>query len=423
MKVKKNRLSDMDYDEVSLVDVGAGEGANVVLFKRDTQAGEDFLDDESVSSDEEPVRKESRLMATEVLEKRAGKRECAECGTEVSKGDTECPDCGSDSIMKSIIIVRKEVTDESVSDEELDDALEAVEDEDGEEEDDQEDDTDDEEESDEVVESDESDEPVEKKFTSAESAAVSVGALAVATEYAVKIAKAFEGGVSTKTPVQYESIMTEFNAAMDEAAQGWLAKSLETSSEISKKAGEVQSQITTIIKHATEGGAMPQINRPATLDGLDLPTDVAEYVSGLEAAAGIEKKDIYAGLDPEVAQIVRKSAEIVEESEQQKWLGIAKSFDAVPGDKAELAKSLRTLHSTDKTAYDALVKSLEGANEAAKRGDITKSWGAPGGGEPSDVIEKRRTTAKSLVESGQFPTIEQAEVHLLSANPSEYGQN
>lgn len=410
MKVKKNRLSDMDYDEVSLVDVGAGEGAHVTLFKRDTQEDSENPEEDSVSSDGEAIGKGSLSMATEVVEKRAGKRECAECGSAVPKDEMECPDCGSSSIKKSIIIVRKEVTDESVSDEELGDALEAVEDEDEEDpevEDDEED--------------DEEEEPVvEKSFTDAESMSVSIDALSIAADLAQEIAKAFQGGITKDTPAQYESAMTKFNEVMDEAAEGWLAKSLTDGTEIRKKAGVVRQQITDIIKQATEGGVMTTRTRPASLDGLELPAEVAEYVSGLEEDAGIQKNDIYKGLSPEVVEVVKNAERIVEENETAKWLDVAKKFDRVPGDKAELAKSLRVLHNTDKPAYDALVKSLEGANEAAKSGDITKSYGLPGGGEPSSAVEKRRNEAKEMVEKGLYPTIEQAEVALLRANPQTY---
>lgn len=361
-------------------------------------------------------------MTTEVVEKRAGKRECAECGASVSKGMSECPECGSDSITKSIIIVRKEVTDESVTDEEVGDALEAVEDDDSDDDEEDGEEVEDDEEDDSTDEEDEEEEPVvEKSFTDSESALIAVDALTIATKFADKIAKAF---VSKNVTAEYESVMTELNEDMDEAAAGWLAKSFSTDgNEISKKAGVVRQQITDIIKHAQEGGVMTQRTRPASLDGLELPAEVAEYVSGLEEDAGIQKNDIFKGLTPEATEIVKNAQTLIEEREQEKWLEVAKKFDAVPGDRAELAKSLRTLHSTDPKAYDALVKSLEGANEAAKRGDITKVYGLPGGGEPTSVIEKRKNEAQKLVESGEFPTIEQAEVHLLGLNPSEYGQS
>lgn len=417
MKVKKNRLSGMEYDEVSHVDVGANQHAKVAIFKRDTRTSSTNRKAHTLDSGEVSTnRKESRHMATEVVEKRKGRRECAECGSEVPSGDSMCPECDSTDIKKSIIIVRKEVSDD-ISEEEHDDALEALDDED---EDD--DDIEDDEEDDDEEEEDDEEPVVEKSFTDAESASVAIDALSIATEFATKIAKAFKGGVTKDTPVQYESLMTELNDVMDGASQGWLAKSFETG-EISKKAGVVRQQITDIIKNATEGGVMPQHTRPAALDTLALPAEVTEYIAGLEEGSGIEKNDIFKGLSPEVVEIVKKAQETNEAAEVAKWEGIAKKFDAVPGDKAELAKSLRALHATDETAYDALVKSLEGANEAAKRGDITKSWGAAGGGEPTDVISKRKQSAQKLVETGQFPTVEQAEIHLLSQNPSEYGQN
>jgi hypothetical protein len=168
---------------------------------------------------------------------------------------------------------------------------------------------------------------------------------------------------------------------------------------------------------------MPKQSRPTALDSLELPDDVSAYISGLEEGAGIEKSDIFKGLTPEAAEIVKSAQELVEENEQKKFKEKAESFTHLPGDRDELAKSLRAMHSIDPEGYDTLVKSLDAANEAAKSGDITKAIGRPGGGEPTSAIEKRKTQAQKMVENGEFPTVEQAEVALLSNNPSEYGQN
>lgn len=413
--LRKHRLTGMEYDEVSLVDNGANQDAHVVLFKRDTQAGSTNSGRKPLSSGEDrPNRKESRPMTTSVVEKTKAGRVCADCGTDMGPGESACSDCGSTDVKKSIIIVRKEISDEN---EELDPDVQGVLDEI----------KDDEEEDGEKGEEDEDDGEVEvtaKSFTPEQTATVSVEALSIATDLASKITKVFESGVSKTSPAEYEEAMVDFNTSMDKAVEGWLAKTFVADSEISKKAGVVRTQITEIIKNATEGGVMPQHTRPSALDALDLPADVAEYISGLEENAGVQKNDdIYKGLSPEVTEIVKNAERIIEEQESEKWLGVAKSFDAVPGDKVELAKSLRTLHDSDPDAYENLRKSLVAANTAAKSGGITKQFGQSGGGEPTSVIEKRKTEAQELVTKGQFATVEQAEVHLMSTNPSEYVEN
>lgn len=373
-------------------------------------------------------------MAVEVVEKRKGSRSCNDCGAKCGPGDTSCPECGSGSIKKSVVIVRKETSVEpEVTDELIAEIEEALEDEDSDDEDEvvdeeESDDDDEYEEVDEVSDEDEppADEPpVEKSFSDQDKALVQVEAFSLANEFAEKVSKAVLG----ENPVaDYETVMNDFNNVLDEASKSWIEQSspvTKSAGDIHQKADVVRQKITNIIKSATEGGVMPKNTRPSALDGIELPDDVQAYIASLEESAGVSKADddIYKGLTPEVAEIVKKSEAIIEEREQEKWLGIAKSFEYIPGDKDDLAKSLRALSNADPDAYENLKKSLDAANEAAKNSDITKSFGKPGGGEPTSVVEKRRASAKSLVEAGQFQTVEQAEVHLLTLNPSEYGQN
>ncbi len=435
MSVAKNRLSGMRYDEVSLVDGGANQDSHVALFKRDTPAGTRNSADSSLSSGKErPIRKERRLMATEVIEKRKGGLTCGDCGNDIAPNEASCPDCGSSHIKKSIVIVRKEISevDETDSDQSGDtdlteEELQAIADSLDEETDDDDDESD---ESD--INNDEDDdntgadfnsktEPtVAKSLTPSEQGTIAVEALSLAADLATNIAKMFDSGVTKSTSGEYEELMTDFNAAIDDSFSSWVGKGFTGDREISKKAGVVRQQITEIIKSASEGGNMPEITRPAALDGLDLPADVAGYVDTLEKAAGVEKVDIFKGLSPEVTEIVKQAQKTNENALVAKWNDVAEKFDAVPGDKVELAKSLRALHTADPAGYEALVKSLEGANAAAKSADITKSWGKPGGGESTSDIEKRESEARELVEKGQYPTIEQAQVALMALNPKSY---
>lgn len=404
-KWKLNSLRPQEYDEVSVVDSGANQDAHVVLVKRDGEGG-------------------SAMPKTGLIAKRVI-RSCGQ-GHVVSKSDTACGECGDTEFTRSLMVVRKdELVDEEPDDDDDSDDEEVVEDE---ADDDDLDDDDAEEEDDgaevgknvimgygrkgkkkrnRLVEDDETvdeDEDVMRKSVAIDTAGASLTLVE-------KLSKIFSSGKSKRRIEKaYEDAMVEYNTVLDAAAQQWLA-----GRGISKSDGSsVVERLTEILKE--EGADMPKVKRPTALDALELPDDVASYIGKLEKAAGIEsEEDIYKGLDPALVHKLKMADELVEREEVKKWDDIAKSFRHYPGDKGELAKSLRALHDSDPDAYEVVRKTLEAGEFNLKQSSIFSTMGSSQGGDISgDMrIAKRREKAQELVDKGAFPTLEQAEVSLM----------
>jgi len=412
---KRTRLSRMSYNGVSFVDAGDNRGARIALLKQ---------------------KPGGAVKTREVVEKKMGDRTCADCGAKVDRQDSHCAKCGSENIKKSLIIVRKEALPDDATDADLDAAVEGTpedgadsegddpddvdfSDEEDEEDDGSEDEDDDEGEDDEDESDEDSDIPVVKKnYTPTETGSIAVEVASHAVEFAKSITEIFSGDVSKSSATDYEATMVNFNTLMDTEVTKWFAGKTPVAKDAGNKASAVRSELSELFKSATEGGVMSAPTRPTALDGLDIPTDVAKYIGELESAAGVSsQEDIFKGLDPKVAEIVKNAAKVVEDNEVAKYQSIAESFTHVPGDKEALAKSLRTL-SSDETAYNAMIDTLTAANENAKASGVMKSFGKPGEGEVLTVVEKRAKAAAELVEKGQFKTIEQAEVHLMKSDPT-----
>lgn len=367
-------------------------------------------------------------MPVEIVEARKGIRSCGDCQNRLDASATSCT-CGSSNIKKSIVLVRKATGDDDeelpdLSDLDLDEEVEGEEEENEEEDDDEEDENEEdgegEEEEGEDDDEEEEDPPVVKSLSADAQHLVALETLNIATSLAEKIAKVFSGSPE-EIEKNYEDTMTELNSVMDTAAEKWMSGSTIS------KAAEVESQVALIKKRVNtliaKDGEMPKkVERPAALDGLELPEEVKNYITSLESSDGNVTKsesgeeDIYKGLTPAAAEIVRKAAETNERAEQEKYMSIAKSLKYVPGDRDELAKSLRKAAEESPEAYETLKKSLEASNELLSESDVFKQHGLPGGGEPTDAISKRRAQAKELVEKGEYPTIEQAEVSLMDGS-------
>ena len=366
-------------------------------------------------------------MSVEVVEKRKGSVICGDCGEELDSTVTKsdgCPHCDSHNIKKSLVVVRKAVGDEEDDlENEVDDELEEEEDVDEEEDelDDEDlDDEDDEEEDDDLDEEDEDEEleeeaedavPVGKR--SAE--LLGLEALNISTALAEDVAKLFTSRKVSKKA--YEDVMVEFNNVMDAAADRWFKGG--TVSKAKDKQGHaalIRERVSNIVKTKKEAKKMPK--RPKTLDSLDLPDDVKKYIGELESDGEVKKSvNPYAGLPEEVQKSLKAADKIVEEREQEKWEGVAKNYKHFPGNKTELAKTLRSLSESAPEAFEELKKSLDAAEYNLAQSDIFKSYGRPGGDEEaSDEITKRKTDAQKLVDDGKYQTIEQAEVALMDGS-------
>lgn len=370
--------------------------------------------------------------------KKKGMLVCADCGTEFTKNDAEdaaegpetgapdsedmmegsenpkCPNCGSEKIKKTLVIIRKEIAD---VDEELEDD-DDDEDDDEDEEDDEGleiEDEDDEEGDDEEEEVLENEPPVIKSLNRANKKTAFVEAMNLSTALAESVAKILTGKIS-KAQDTYEEVMTDFNAVMDTAFKSWVSgETVSKSNNLDEQAILIHKRVNNIIKEG--GAAMPnKKTRPESLDSLELPDDVKAYIASLETEEGdVEKADIFKGLSPEVAAIVKRAEITNEQAEAQKFIDVAKAFTHIPGDKVELAKSLRHSSETDEEGYKTLISTLTATNENLKDSSVFKSFGKPGSG---DKVSKKSTEAAELVSKGVFKTLEAAEVSLM--NGSDY---
>lgn len=359
-----------------------------------------------------------------VVVKKKKMMHCADCGNEMAEGQKKCS-CGSMNISKSLIIIRKETAEsgEELPDDDVDDDDVDVVDIDVEddidvddEDDDDEDDDEDEDDDDDVVE------PVVAKSLTGDAKKVAfVEALNLSTALAESITKILGSDIS-KAAESYEDVMTDFNTVLDTAFDTWV------SGESVSKADDVDAQtqlISTRIHNITKegGAAMPtKITRPESLDTAELPDDIKAYITSLESGEPVEKKDddeevdIYKGLSPEVANIVKKAEATNEQNEAQKFIDVAKGFTHIPGDKTELAKSLRHASETDEAGYKVLVSTLTATNENLSQSDVFKSYGKPGAKSGDSEVSKRHADAVALVEKGDFATVDQAEVSLMDGS-------
>lgn len=345
----------------------------------------------------------------EILEKKRIIRTCGECGEEIEKGVDACPSDGSTKIKKSLVLVRKETVDEDEEDLELDD-LDDEADEDDEDLEDEEDEDEEEDEEDEDDDEDDESEEAPEPLTPVGKRAMAVEVMNLSTALAAKISKIFKSGNLQNAEAAYENVMTEFNGVMDAATQTYLSgASISKSNEIDKQTTLIRKRVSRIIK--AEGGTMPKKQRPEGVDFEKLPDEIKSYISELEGTDEVDKADIFKGLTPEAAKIVKQAAETNEKATAQEFLDIAKSFTHVPGDKSELAKSLRKAKETDEATYKTLIDTLTASNENLKQGDIFKSYGSRGAGDSNE--DPKMKEARELVSKGTYPTVEQAMVAVM----------
>tara|TARA_Y100000310_G_scaffold120296_1_gene119032 strand:- start:2344 stop:3189 length:846 start_codon:yes stop_codon:yes gene_type:complete len=116
--IAKNDLTNMTFDEVSLVDVGAHQGANVVLYKRhEEENGSSPLSSENEGDTLTSERKES-------MAERVNKSTVDEAVKEVEEVDetSDTDDSGLDDRIREIV---NSMIDEAYKESETNDAIEA----------------------------------------------------------------------------------------------------------------------------------------------------------------------------------------------------------------------------------------------------------------------------------------------------------
>lgn len=374
-------------------------------------------------------------MAVGVVTKKKSFRECGDCGSDMAAGVDTCT-CGSSNVKKGLYIIRKAEGDDNDDIEaeldELDEELDDLENEDEDEEDDTDSEDDEEEDDDELEDEADEDESEDEDEESEDDEAVAplttVGkrrmaleAVNLSTALAEEIVKVFSGKKTDGRRQSYEDVMTQFNTVFDSAAEAWFGgKTVSKSTQGKAQTTLVRKRVEEILK---EGGAMPKSKkreRPGTIKFDELPDDVKQYISSLEGGddEDVEKADIYKGLSPQAAEIVKRSGEIIERDTAKKYMDIAKSLTHVPGERDKLAKALRTAAETSSEDYDTLLASLRASNEVMKSSGIFTTHGSSGDGQSSEVKKHndRIAKAKELVKAGQFTDEESAYVSLMDGS-------
>lgn len=378
-------------------------------------------------------------MPTQTVQKVKSTKTCSNCGGNVAGSAKECQNCGSSDLKKSLVIIRKsemtgedahapdpqELTsensgDESEEDDEEFEDLEEDEFEPSEEEDDEDEDSEDDEEEDdedsedeeaeEDEEEDEEDRKVTKKIVRRRRVSKAAGAdmenvnldiMLAALTVMDDISKAVTNGSVEGDDSEYERAMVAFNNVMDAGAPAWVSGESISKEDKAAKLKRLKARVAEIRAKLKDSGD----------DGADDDED------------DVEKSDIFKGLTPAAAAILKQAQEIQERDKAREFEEVAKSFGELTTPTPELGAALRVLSETDKTAYETVTKALRAAAEQSKQSDIFKNFGsaAPGihanGGNGTDDLE---TIAKSLRAGNSNLTEEQAYAQALHQNPHLY---
>jgi hypothetical protein len=427
----------MEYDEVSLVDSGANQDAHVVLFKRDT------------SVKKGAVKKKEGGMGQIV--KRKVTRTCSDCGSNLGD-ESKCHNCGSTKVKKSLIILRKEevdVEEGNLTDEELQEQLDATASDEG----DGDDGTEEEvveEEDDETGEDDEPGKPDEDNSDPERDKHLSdipdevVGKASEETlDLTFALSKSI-GEILRNSEIDkadaYEQVMVQFNTALDQAAERWFAgsfvsKSATASPERLARLTEMHTQLSSIIGKK-EGGTVTGLSDDVRKG---LSDDVLAYISDLEAKVPTdvtknEDDEIFKGLSPAAVELVKSAQKTAEDAKAElakredaektrEYITKAAGFSHLPIKADEFGPILKSAAATlTEEEFGKLEQVLSAANYNLAQSNVFKSFGSSRNGADGSVISKVEAEAKTLVDAGTFPTIEQAQAHLMRTNPSLYDQ-
>lgn len=364
-------------------------------------------------------------MPIRTIKKAKSTKTCRGCKGNVAGGASKCQNCGSTDLAKSLVLIRKsEATGEdaglsdadletaSAESSETDDGEDDIEDlneedfepADEEEEADDEDDDDEEDEEDDESEEEsdeeEEEEPVTKRVVrrrvakSAASEDILADIALVALSAVDDISKAI--GDSD----DYETAMAELNNAMD-----------------------------AVFEVASDGGSISKEDKAAKLARLKarlkmLKAKLADG-GGDDEDDDVEKSDdgdIYRGLTPQAAEIVRKSQELIEKNTNEQFETIAKSYGQLPTSSTDLGAALRFLSENDNNAYATITKALAGAANAVEQSAIFNSFGTPQTGEQGESQTLEAIT-KSYQEKDSNLSPEQALVKAMQERPDLYQQS
>jgi hypothetical protein len=95
-------------------------------------------------------------------------------------------------------------------------------------------------------------------------------------------------------------------------------------------------------------------------------------------------------------------------------------WSLLPIDADEVGKAMRRLTDADASLAETITKALDAANAQAESANIFNEIGTAGRPDTGDAYGKVTTLAKALVAEGKSPTVEQAVVDLISADPNLY---
>lgn len=370
-------------------------------------------------------------MPTETIVKTKSTKTCRECGSNLAGSATSCQNCNSTNLAKSIVVIRKsestgedalapdpqdeasEISEEK-SEEEEDDEYEDLDEEDfeaaeddgeeDEDEDEEEDDSEDDEAEEDEEEEDEEDPKVTKRIVrrpvrkSADSGDVNLDILLAALTVADDISKAVESN-DVGEGSSYDRAMHAFNNVCDAGVTSWVSGDSISKEDKAAKLKRLKARVAQIKQMLAGNGEDDE-------DGDEMSKR--------------DDEDIFKGLSPKAAAILKQAQEIQERDKVREFQDIAKSFGSLPTSEEDLGAALRLISETDKTAYDTVTKALKAAAESQKQSDIFKSFGSAQTGLAASGGDELDTIAKSIMSENKGLTEEQAYAQALHQNPQLY---
>ena len=137
-----------------------------------------------------------------------------------------------------------------------------------------------------------------------------------------------------------------------------------------------------------------------------VPEAVREMLNKAKADADVAREELRKEREE------RRDAEFVAKA-QSAW-------NLLPVDATEVGKAMRRLTDVDAPLAETIAKALDAANAQAESANIFAEIGTAGRPDNGDAYGKVQALAKSLVADGKAPTVEQAVVDLISADPTLY---
>jgi len=196
----------------------------------------------------------------------------------------------------------------------------------------------------------------------------------------------------------YEDVMVEFNNVMDAIHEASSNGNSISKEDKSAKLKRLKARLAQLKAKLGGGG-----------DDDDDDDDVEK------------SDDIFKGLTPAAAEIVRKSQELIEKNTTEQFETIAKSYGELPASTEDLGKALRFLSEHDSAAYETITKAFAGAANAVKQSSIFDSFGSSMGGEQHKGQTLEAIT-KNFQDTDPNLTPEQALVKAMAERPDLYQQ-